>query len=112
MTAYNTEGLESGYSNEVAINGPTPSPIINAAEDVGGGCFIYTAAFASQMCQRPQILNNDLGQTFIALYTKLSAPIGDFINRHLCSNTALGYGLIPTNETAYLDMYTNPWFYY
>jgi len=112
VTAYDTEGFESGYSNEVATNGHTPSPTINSAEDEGAGCFICTAAFTSQMCQHPQILNNDLGQTFIALYTKLFAPIGDFVNRHPCSNAALGYGLIPTTETAYFGMYTNPWFYY
>ncbi len=115
VTAYDTEGLESDYSNEVASSGYTPSPspiIINAAEDEGGGCFICTASFVSQMYQDPQILNNHLGQSFIALYTKLSAPIGDFVNRHPCANAALGYGLVPTTGTTCLGIYTSPWFYY
>ncbi len=112
ITAHDTEGLESDYSNEVATSGHTSSPTSSAGADEGGGCFICTAAFAAQVCQRPQIPNNHLGQTFIALYTKLSSPIGDFVNRHSSSNAALGYGLIPTTGTAYLGMYTSPWFYY
>ena len=39
VTAYDTEGLESGYSNEVP---PAPT---GGGGDGGGGCFVATAAF-------------------------------------------------------------------
>ena len=42
VTAYDTEGLESGYSNEVP---PAAPPSGRGTEDGGGGCFVATAAF-------------------------------------------------------------------
>ena len=49
VTAYDTEDLESEYSNEVtASTEPTPTPTTSAGGDDGGGCFIATAAFGSR----------------------------------------------------------------
>ncbi len=49
VTAYDTEGLESEYSNEVTTSAPTPSPEPTPTPSGegadGGGCFIATAAF-------------------------------------------------------------------
>jgi hypothetical protein len=40
VTAYDTEGLESDYSNEVPL-----APTLSGGGGDGGGCFIVTAAF-------------------------------------------------------------------
>ena len=52
VTAYDTEGLESDYSNEVTTGSesttpePTPTPTTTASD--GGGCFVATVAFGSR----------------------------------------------------------------
>ena len=43
VTAYNTDGDESGYSSETCINCSSPSS--TASSGGGGGCFIDTAAY-------------------------------------------------------------------
>lgn len=43
VTAYNTEGLESGYSSEVCIN--FPSTLSSGDDGSGDGCFIDTTAY-------------------------------------------------------------------
>jgi len=46
VTAYNTDGLESGYSSEACINCESPSTTISSGDDGGGGgCFIDTTAY-------------------------------------------------------------------
>ena len=46
VTAYNTDGFESGYSSEVCISCESPSTTISSGDDGGGsGCFIDTAAY-------------------------------------------------------------------
>ena len=46
VTAYNTDGYESGYSSEVCINCASPSTTASSGGDGGGGgCFIDTAAY-------------------------------------------------------------------
>ena len=46
VTAYNTDGAESGYSNEACINCASQSSTLSSGDDGGGGgCFIDTAAY-------------------------------------------------------------------
>jgi hypothetical protein len=46
VTAYNTDGDESGYSSEACINCASPSTTASSGGDGGGsGCFIDTAAY-------------------------------------------------------------------
>jgi hypothetical protein len=52
VTAYNTDGDESGYSSEVCINCASPSTTASSGSDGGGGgCFIDTAAYVFLMAQ-------------------------------------------------------------
>lgn len=52
VTAYNTDGDESGYSSEVCINCASPSTTASSGSDGGGGgCFIDTAAYGFLMAQ-------------------------------------------------------------
>ena len=46
VTAYNTDGNESDYSNEACMNCESPSATVSSGGDGGGGgCFIDTAAY-------------------------------------------------------------------
>jgi hypothetical protein len=54
VTAYNSVGDESGYSNEVCLNCTTvdsTTPEVSSSSS-GGGCFITTAAYGSRMALR------------------------------------------------------------
>ena len=44
VTAYNTDGDESGYSSEACMNCASPSTTASSGGGGGGGCFIATAA--------------------------------------------------------------------
>jgi hypothetical protein len=85
VTAYDTEDLESDYSNEVATSPePTaPESATGAGGDAGGGCFIATAAFGSNIGRHVQIprkfrdnhlLTNRVGRGMVDLYCQLSPP--------------------------------------
>ena len=46
VTAYNADGLESGYSSEVCINCESVSTTMSSGDDgSGNGCFIDTTAY-------------------------------------------------------------------
>ena len=117
VTAYDTEGLESDYSNEVETSGTQIISAEDSSAGDDGGCFIATAAFGSDMDLHMPILsqfrdkrlaNNHLGQTFIALYNKFSPPIADFLRRHPSARAAVRYGLIPISGVAYVALYVHP----
>jgi len=85
VTAYDSEGLESDYSNEVATSPePTaPESATGAGGHDGGGCFIATASFGSNMDRHVQILRkfrdnrlltNRAGRVMVDLYYQLSPP--------------------------------------
>ena len=62
VTAYDTEDLESDYSNEVntsSITPPEPSPTPTPSRESGdgGGCFIATAAFGLNLDWYVKILS-------------------------------------------------------
>ena len=85
VTAYDSEGLESDYSNEVDTRTePTaPESATGAGGDDGGGCFIATAAFGSDMDRHVQILRkfrdnrlltNRAYRVMVDLYYQLPPP--------------------------------------
>jgi len=62
ITAYDTEGLESDYSNVVStdvVSTDDPAPTISTSGASGGGdggCFIATAVYSSPMSSKAKIL--------------------------------------------------------
>ena len=85
VTAYDSEGLESDYSDEVAASPETTAleSAIGAGGDAGGGCFIATAAFGSDMDRYVQILRkfrdnrlltNQAYRVLVDLYYQLPPP--------------------------------------
>lgn len=107
LSAYDIDGHESGYSNEVCFNSPDCNAINSensggsggdetsvgggGSGGGGGGCFIATVAYSSLMEPHIKILHefrdrslltNKVGKTLRDLYCKYSLAVADFINKH------------------------------
>ena len=122
LTAYDIDGYESGYSEEVSFNsadydtiaGENPDDltgdgISNGGDGSldgggGGGCFIATAAYGSLMAPHVRILcefrdrillPNRFGKSFVDFYYKHSPSAANFIAGHGALRAMVRVTLVP-----------------
>ena len=119
--AFDTEGRESKYSNIVSTNDPyelvveeVPPPGVSAG---GGGCFIATAAYGSNMDKHviilskfrdKHLLTNAIGRSIVDAYYKLSPPVASYLHKHSFEKVIVRCALIPIAGIAYISLYIHP----
>ena len=124
--AFNTEGFESDWSNVVSTyetsepdtsedytsDNPPPSAVQG-----GGGCFIATAAYGSNMDKYVKILSefrgrylltNPIGCGIVDAYYTFSPPVASYLHKHPFARAVVRYALIPITVGAYISLYIHP----
>jgi len=120
--AFDTEGLESDYSNVVStyetnepVNEEVPSPSGSGSDS--GGCFIATTAYGSHMDWHVKILSkfrdrylvtNPIGRGIINAYYTLSPPVANYLHKHPFARAVVRYALIPITGIAYISLSIHP----
>ena len=102
---YHFTGVQAG---EATI---PPSP------PTGGGCFVATAAFGSDMADDVVVLKkfrdnillkNALGRSFVKFCYEISSPLADYIEGHESLKTAVRIGLMPLVAVSYSMVHFGP----
>ena len=120
--AFNTEGLKSDYSNIVSTNDPygvvsEEGAPPSGSEVAGGGCFIATAAYGSNMDRHVTILSefrdkrlatNSIGRGIVDAYYTLSLPVANYLHKHPFARALVRYALVPITGIAYISLYIHP----
>jgi hypothetical protein len=120
--AFDTEGLESDYSNVVStyetnepVNEEVPSPSGSGSDS--GGCFIATTAYGSHMDWHVKILSefrdrrlvtNPIGRSIVDAYYKFSPPVANYLHKHPFAKAIVRYTLIPITGIAYGSLSIHP----
>ena len=126
VKAFDTEGLESDWSDVVSSDGSVPLQVqpspssespSSAASSTGSGCFIATAAYGSNMDRHVKALTkfrdkclvtNLIGRRIVKSYYRFSPPIADYLSNHPVERAIVRYALIPITGIAYLSLFIHP----
>lgn len=127
LTAYDIDGYESAYSDEVSFNsadraiidGENPEDFVeyDASGGGGGGCFIATAAYGSLMAPHVKILcefrdrflvPNRFGKSFVDFYYKYSPPAANFIAEHVNLRAMVRVSLVPVVGISWIALKIGP----
>ena len=121
VKAFDTEGLESEWSDVVSSDGPTSPPIqpppSSSASSSGNGCFIATAAYGSNMDWHVKILSkfrdkhlltNPIGRSIVDAYYTLSPHVASYLHKHHSARAIVRYALIPITGIAYVSLSIHP----
>lgn len=135
LTAYDIDGYESAYSEEVSFNSADYDTIAGENTDDltgdgtsggggasvdgggGGGCFIATAAYGSLMAPHVRILcefrdrillPNSFGKSFVDFYYKHSPLAAKFIAEHGASRAMVRVTLIPVVGISWIALKMGP----
>lgn len=135
LTAYDIDGYESAYSEEVSFNSADYDTIAGENTDDltgdgtsggggasvdgggGGGCFIATAAYGSLMAPHVRILcefrdrillPNSFGKSFVDFYYKHSPLAAKFIAEHGALRAMVRVTLIPVVGISWIALKMGP----
>jgi hypothetical protein len=135
LTAYDIDGYESAYSDEVSfnsadydtINSENPDDLIDDGSldggDIslegggGGGCFIATAAYGSLMAPHVKILcefrdrillTNSFGKSFVDFYYAYSPSAANFIADHGVLKAMVRVTLVPVVGISWITLKVSP----
>jgi hypothetical protein len=104
VTAYDSEGNESGFSNEVSWGtnaAPSPGSVPGGS---GGGCLIASAVYHSPYAEEVillrafrdrYLLTHAPGRAFVRVYEDVSPPLAGFIERHEILKSLTRWALLP-----------------
>ncbi|NVM20461.1 MAG: hypothetical protein HWN68_01600 [Desulfobacterales bacterium] len=107
---YHFTGVQAGGAS-------SPAPTPPSDDTGGGGCFIATAAYGSNMADdivtlkefRDNILlKNSVGRRFVRSYYEVSPPFADYIKGHESLKAAVRFGFIPLVAISYSTVRFGP----
>ena len=110
LTAYDIDGYESAYSDEVSFNSGDDGAYDGGD---GGGCFIATAAYGSLMAPHVKILcefrdrillPNRFGKSFVDFYYKYSPSAANFIAEHGDLRAMVRVALVPVVGISWITL--------
>jgi len=117
LTAYDVDGYESAYSDEVSFNSGDDATSDGGGATYdgggGGGCFIATAAYGSLMAPHVKILcefrdrillPNRFGKSFVDFYYKHSPPAANFIAEHGDLRAMVRVALVPVVGISWITL--------
>ncbi|MFC1505051.1 fibronectin type III domain-containing protein [Thermodesulfobacteriota bacterium] len=105
------------YHFTLIIAGTTRSSNVTGEAGGGGGCFIATAAFGSEMEEHVRILSqfrdkrlltNRTGKKFVKMYYEHSPAAAAYLCKHDNLRGLVRYTLIPITGAAWLMLYIHP----
>ena len=120
--AFDTEGLKSDPSNVVSTDDPyglvsEEGPPLIGSEAGGGGCFIVTAVYGSNMDKHVKILSefrdkhlltNSIGRGIADAYYKFSPSVAGYLHKHPSARAVVRHALVPITGIAYISLYIHP----
>jgi len=101
----------------VQAGSPSGSGGRSTDDVIGGGCFIATAAYGSNMDKHVKILTefrdrrlvtNSIGRGILDAYYTFSPPVADYLHKHPFARAVVRYALIPITGIAYISLYIHP----
>jgi hypothetical protein len=105
------------HFNGVQAGSPSSSGGRSTSEVAGGGCFIATAAYGSNMNWHVKILtefkdkrlsNNPIGRSILDTYYKLSPSVASYMQKHTFARAVVRYALVPITGIAYISLSIHP----
>ena len=109
IQVYHFTGVQAGS--------PSGSGWRSTDDVAGGGCFIATAAYGSNMDKHVKILSefrdrhlltNPIGRVILHAYYKFSPPVANYLHKHPLARAVVRYALIPITGIAYISLYIHP----